>query len=54
MGGCRPDFAAAGPHCNPEGAQHGLNNPAGAHAGDMPALVVGPDGNGSLDIVTPG
>lgn len=30
-----PDFKSAGPHFNPEGKKHGLQNPAGAHAGDM-------------------
>ncbi len=30
-----PDFKSAGPHFNPHGRQHGLENPAGAHAGDM-------------------
>jgi superoxide dismutase, Cu-Zn family len=30
-----PDFTAAGPHWNPGGKQHGKDNPAGAHAGDM-------------------
>ena len=37
-----PDFATAGGHFNPAGRQHGLQNPAGAHAGDLPNLVVGP------------
>ncbi|NUQ18052.1 MAG: superoxide dismutase family protein, partial [Sphingomonas sp.] len=26
-----PDFASAGPHWNPLGKKHGLNNPAGPH-----------------------
>src|SRR5205823_1648850 len=30
-----PDFASAGGHFNPEGKQHGLDNPAGPHAGDL-------------------
>lgn len=29
-------FASAGPHFNPLGRQHGLDNPAGPHAGDAP------------------
>ncbi len=53
VGACTPDFAAAGPHFNPTGQQHGLNNPAGPHAGDMPALMIGSDGNGMLDALTP-
>jgi len=30
-----PDFKSAGPHFNPDGKKHGLENPMGAHAGDM-------------------
>lgn len=30
-----PDFKSAGPHFNPEGKKHGLQNPDGHHAGDM-------------------
>ena len=30
-----PDFASAGPHWNPAGKKHGMNNPAGPHAGDL-------------------
>ena len=53
VGACTPDFNAAGGHFNPEGAKHGINNPAGPHAGDLPALMVGPDGNGVLDTINP-
>ena len=38
-----PDFASAGPHWNPTSAQHGRDNPMGAHHGDLPNLVVEPD-----------
>ena len=31
-----PDFKSAGGHFNPENKKHGLENPEGAHAGDMP------------------
>src|SRR3954454_24761968 len=37
-----PTFASAGGHFNPTSKQHGLHNPAGAHAGDLPNLVIGP------------
>lgn len=37
-----PDFMSAGPHWNPTGAQHGRDNPMGAHRGDLPNLVVEP------------
>ena len=30
-----PDFKSAGPHFNPDARKHGLENPEGAHAGDM-------------------
>jgi Cu-Zn family superoxide dismutase len=53
IGACAPDFAAAGGHFNPDGHQHGLNNPAGAHAGDLPNLEIGADGNGALDAISP-
>jgi Cu-Zn family superoxide dismutase len=39
-----PDFATAGGHFNPGGKKHGLHNPEGAHAGDLPNLVVGKAG----------
>lgn len=40
-----PDFASAGPHLNPAGRQHGLENPDGPHAGDLPNLKVEADGS---------
>ncbi len=49
-----PDFASAGPHWNPTGHQHGRNNPAGMHKGDLPNLSVGTDGRGSFEYVIPG
>lgn len=52
IGACTPTFAAAGPHYNPLGHQHGLLNPSGAHAGDMPNLVVNEDGMGRLNATT--
>lgn len=44
-----PAFASAGGHHNPLGAEHGLDNPAGAHAGDLPNLTVNGAGRGHLD-----
>ncbi len=41
------DFASAGGHFNPNNKQHGMQNPQGAHAGDMPNLEVGADGSGT-------
>lgn len=47
MGKCEaPDFASAGGHWNPTGHQHGHDNPAGAHKGDLPNLTVEEDGRG--------
>ena len=54
-GSCEaPDFKSAGGHWNPAGKQHGLENPEGQHAGDMPNLVVGEDGTGSLEYALKG
>jgi len=39
-----PDFKSAGGHFNPEGKKHGLENPDGHHAGDMPNITVKPNG----------
>jgi superoxide dismutase, Cu-Zn family len=39
-----PDFNSAGPHFNPDGKKHGLENPEGHHAGDNPNFTVGADG----------
>jgi Cu-Zn family superoxide dismutase len=39
-----PDFASAGPHWNPVGRKHGLSNPAGPHAGDLPNVEVAANG----------
>lgn len=44
-----PSFASAGTHHNPSGALHGLDDPVGAHAGDLPNLVVNVAGRGRLN-----
>ncbi|HEY0043752.1 MAG TPA: superoxide dismutase family protein [Allosphingosinicella sp.] len=44
-----PGFTTAGPHWNPTGQQHGKDNPAGMHKGDLPNLLVGTDGRGSFE-----
>ena len=50
VGACTPPtFDSAGPHWNPSGRQHGIENPRGPHLGDMPNLDVGGDGKGRLD-----
>ena len=45
-----PDFKSAGGHFNPDGKKHGLENPEGHHAGDMPNFVVRPDGTAKVTI----
>ncbi len=52
VGTCTPDFAAAGGHYNPLGKQHGLENPVGAHAGDLANLTINADGTGTYDYTT--
>jgi Cu-Zn family superoxide dismutase len=47
-----PDFTTAGSHFNPGTKQHGALNSQGSHAGDLPNLNVGPDGNGRLETAT--
>jgi len=47
-----PSFTSAGEHYNPLGKEHGLNNPKGPHAGDLPNLKVGKDGTGHMNITT--
>jgi Cu-Zn family superoxide dismutase len=34
-----PDFKSAGAHFNPDGKQHGFDNPMGHHNGDLPQNV---------------
>jgi Cu-Zn family superoxide dismutase len=46
-----PDFKSAGPHSNPYGKKHGMKNPEGAHAGDLPNITAGPDGKATADVV---
>ncbi|MBV9842787.1 MAG: superoxide dismutase family protein [Sphingomonadaceae bacterium] len=54
-GSCTPpDFKSAGGHWNPTGKQHGKDNPAGMHMGDLPNLTADANGNGTLDAVIPG
>jgi Cu-Zn family superoxide dismutase len=48
-----PDFASAGAHFNPDGKKHGLKNPEGPHAGDLPNLVVGADGTARVTAMAP-
>jgi Cu-Zn family superoxide dismutase len=47
-----PGFKGAGGHFNPEGKKHGLNNPEGHHAGDMPNFTVAANGRSGLVTVS--
>lgn len=46
-----PDFKTAGAHFNPTSKQHGYDNPAGEHAGDLSNLAAGTDGNAQAQFV---
>jgi len=46
-----PDFKSAGGHFNPDMKKHGMNNPEGMHAGDLPNVEVGADGKAKVSIL---
>lgn len=48
-----PDFKSAGNHYNPDDKKHGLLHPEGAHAGDLPNLIVGEDGTAKAKLSAP-
>jgi len=48
-----PEFTTAGAHLNPANAKHGLENPAGPHAGDLPNITVNASGSAQVDMTTP-
>lgn len=55
VGRCEaPGFTTAGGHWNPTAMKHGSMNPAGPHQGDLPNLVVGTDGRGTVGVTVPG
>ncbi|WP_342471384.1 superoxide dismutase family protein [Metasolibacillus sp. FSL H7-0170] len=47
-----PTFESAGAHFNPEHKKHGIENPQGPHAGDLPNLEVEEDGTAQLEFTT--
>jgi superoxide dismutase, Cu-Zn family len=52
VGKCEgPAFTSAGPHFNPMHKQHGLKNPAGPHAGDLPDMYVQQNGVGRYEVL---
>jgi Cu-Zn family superoxide dismutase len=55
VGQCTPsDFTSAGGHFNPDHKEHGYENPKGSHAGDLPNVYVGADGQLQTDMLAPG
>jgi superoxide dismutase, Cu-Zn family len=50
VGKCDPPFETAGGHFNPAGRKHGLLNPSGMHAGDLPNVHVGKDGKVEVEL----
>jgi Cu-Zn family superoxide dismutase len=54
VGKCEPPkFESAGPHFNPDTTKHGLMNPDGPHAGDMPNLHVPDSGKLTIEVLNP-
>jgi Cu-Zn family superoxide dismutase len=47
-GSCEPPFESAGGHWNPTSKQHGIDNPNGAHAGDLRNIEVGADSTANV------
>jgi superoxide dismutase, Cu-Zn family len=45
-------FVASKGHLNPDGKEHGLMNPAGPDAGDLPNLIVLDDGSVKVEMFT--
>ncbi len=52
VGECHgPTFKSAGGHFNPFEREHGLQNPKGPHAGDLPNFTVRKDGTAAVVVV---
>ncbi len=52
-GVCEAPFTSAGGHFNPDKKSHGLDNPAGPHAGDMPNFTVDAKGKSKATVTDP-
>ena len=48
---CEPPFTTAGGHFNPDMKKHGLQNPEGPHAGDMPNFTAKANGTAKVSLV---
>jgi Cu-Zn family superoxide dismutase len=53
-GACEAPFTTAGGHFNPAMKQHGMTNPMGMHAGDMPNIEVPAGGKLTFDVLDSG
>ncbi len=53
VGKCEAPFKSAGGHFNPAKHQHGIKNPHGMHAGDIPNLVVDANGKAHIQALVP-
>ena len=52
VGACTPpDFKSAGGHYEPGAHEHGIANPKGMHAGDLPNVHVGADGTARIEVL---
>jgi superoxide dismutase, Cu-Zn family len=49
-----PAFDSAGPHWNPTTHQHGTQNPAGPHLGDLQNITADGNGTATVHVTTPG
>jgi superoxide dismutase, Cu-Zn family len=54
VGECEPPFQSAGGHFNPDGHQHGMENPQGMHAGDLPNIHVPASGELTVEYFVTG
>jgi Cu-Zn family superoxide dismutase len=55
VGRCEPPtFDSAGPHFNPFNKQHGMHNPQGPHAGDLPNITIPSSGKLETQIMIAG
>ena len=53
VGKCEAPFTSAGGHFNPAAKQHGIENPMGMHAGDMPNVEVPAGGDITFEVLDP-
>jgi len=52
VGKCEaPGFTTAGGHFNPDSKKHGMKNPEGSHAGDLPNFDAAGDGTAHISVL---